>query len=734
MPRPMKHADLNTNFPGSVASCARGRTNVSLILAVALIAILLAACQPAQPVAPPQKRLNLLLVTIDTLRADRLGAYGYAGARTPTMDGLARGGVRFDQSVSAAPLTLPAHATILSGWNPQHHGLRNNGAGSFPDNLPTLASHLSEQGYRTAAFVGSFVLDHRFGLGRGFEKYDDEVDRFPGVSSSLEAERDAGRVIDRASAWMNQQQGDFFLWVHLFDAHAPYAPPEPYRSMLPDPYDGEIAYIDSQLARLVAALDRSGLRERTMIVLVGDHGESLGEHGEPSHGLLLYESTLRVPMILNGPGLPQKNIAVKTPVGLADLAPTTASLIGLPFSALNETLDGRDLSADLLAGREPAAREIYSETEYPRMFGWSGLAAMRRGADKYIDAPNAEMYDLDRDPGERTNLLDVERRTVNELRGKLAEARRVTRETQVTKIDAESAAKLASLGYVTGRQSASSSGADPKAMISLFAKFQEANGHLSTARARTALGVLEELVAADPKNPLFRSTLAKALRQQGETVRALSLDREAVNLSPEDADAWYNLATGLQQAGRHDESEAALREVLRLDPLRAEARNTLGVLHATKGKVDLAAEDFRAATQLDPRNAEAFNNLGNALRARGETDQAEAAYRRAVEIAPSYGDPLNGLGTLAVQRNRPQVAVTLFDRALHVSPQLHEARLNRAISLEVMGKKKEAVNAYENFLIAVAGDARFATERATARNLMKRLTSQNAVVSDGEGK
>lgn len=731
----MKYANSNTNLPGSVASCARGRTDLWLLLAVALIGTLLPACQrPAQSAAPPQKRLNLLLVTIDTLRADRIGAYGYSRARTPTLDGLARSGIRFDQSVSAAPLTLPAHATILSGWNPQHHGLRNNGAGSFPDDLPTLATHLSAQGYRTAAFLGSFVLDHRFGLGRGFDKYDDEVNRFPGATSSLEAERDAGRVIDRASVWMNQQQGDFFLWVHLFDAHAPYAPPEPYRSMLTDPYDGEIAYLDSQLARLVSALDRSGLRERTMIVVVGDHGESLGEHGEPTHGLLLYESTLRVPMILNGPGLPQENVAVKTPVGLADVAPTTASLIGLPFPVSKRVMDGRDLSVDLLAGREPAAREVYSETEYPRIFGWSGLAALRRGADKYIDAPNAEMYDVDRDPGERTNLLDVERRTVNDLRGKLAEARRGTRTTHVAKIDAESAAKLASLGYMTGPQNASSSGADPKAMISMFARFQEANAQLSTTRVRAALEVLEELVAEDPKNPLFRSTLAKALRQQGETVRALSLDREAVNLSPEDADAWYNLATGLQQAGRHDESEAALREVLRLDPARAEARNTLGVLHASKGRVDLAAEDFRVATQLDPRNAEAFNNLGNALRARGETDQAEAAYRRAVEIAPSYGDPLNGLGTLAVQRNRPQVAVTLFDRALHVSPQLHEARLNRAISLEVMGKKKEAVSAYENFLTAVAGDARFATERATARNLIKRLTSRNVVVSEGEGK
>jgi len=702
--------------------------------AAVLVALFLSSCSPSRAVAPvaPQ-RLNLILITLDTIRADHLGIYGYAHAHTPTIDRLAMEGVRFENAVSAAPLTLPAHATILSGLNPQHHGLRNNGAGSFPDDVPTLATHLSAQGYRTAAFVGSFVLDHRFGLGRSFEKYDDEVDRSPGETSSLEAERDAGRVIDRASAWMNQQRGDFFLWVHLYDAHAPYSPPEPYRATSRNPYDGEIAYIDSQLARLVTALDRSGLRARTMIVVVGDHGESLGEHGEPTHGLLLYESTLRIPLILNGPGL-GRNIVVRTPVGLADVASTAASLIGLSFPVATTPPDGRDLSADLRAGREPAVREVYSESEYPRMFGWSGLAALRRGADKYIDAPNPEMYLLDRDPSERSNLLDVERRRVNELRGKLAEVRKGARTAHVAKIDVESAAKLASLGYMTGAPSNSSSGADPKAMISLFARFQQANGQLSTGQARTALPVLEELLAADPGNPLFRSTLARALRQQGETVRALQLARESVRLAPDDADAWYNLATALQQTGQSDESEAALREVLRLDPLRAEARNTLGVLHASRGKVDLALEDFRLATQMDPRNAEAFNNLGNALRARGETDQAEAAYKRAVEIAPSYGDPLNGLGTLAVQRNDPRIAITLFDRALNVSPQLHEARLNRAISLEVMGRTKEAVKAYEGFLTATARDPRFATERATARNLMKRLASQDSVVSDGEGK
>src|SRR5262249_20884537 len=323
-------------------------------------------------------------MTLDTVRADRLGAYGYPGAEPPALDRLAREGLRFDQAVSAAPLTLPSHATLFSGLTPPHHGLRNNGAGRFPDDRATLATLLSARGYATGAFVGSFVLDHRFGLARGFDVYDDEIDRDPNAPGSWEAERSGSQVADRALAWLEKAAGTdgrpFFAWVHFYDAHAPYAPPEPYAGRHRDAlYDGEVAFVDAQVARLLEYLDRRGLAGSTVVVAAADHGEALGEHGELTHGLLLYEPTLRVPLLVRAPGLPAGR-AIRPPVGLADVAPTLAGLLGASLSSAPAgkpapALDGRDLSAALAAGTEPPEGDLYAETEYPRTFGWSGLTA-----------------------------------------------------------------------------------------------------------------------------------------------------------------------------------------------------------------------------------------------------------------------------------------------------------------------------------------------------------------------
>ncbi len=270
---------------------------------------------------------------------------------------------------------------MLSGLLPPRHGLHNNGAGRFPADTPTLATRLSAAGYRTAAFVGAFVLDHRFGL--GFDVYDDEIDRGGATGTDeLEAERSGQVVLDRALAWLERGGVDsrpYFLWVHLFDAHAPYEPPEPYRGRYREnPYDGEIAAVDAQVGRLLAALDRRVESDRTVVIALGDHGEALGEHGERTHGLLLYEPTLRVPMILRAPGIVPAGSVVDTPVSLADVAPTIASLLDAPLESAR--VDGRDLAREVTSGVVPEVSDVYSETEYPAVFGWSGMAAVRRGS------------------------------------------------------------------------------------------------------------------------------------------------------------------------------------------------------------------------------------------------------------------------------------------------------------------------------------------------------------------
>src|SRR6266511_2063601 len=340
--------------------------------------------------------LNVLLITLDTMRADHLGCYGSRTNGTPSIDRLARQGVRFAQVDSAVPLTLPSHATILTGLFPQRHGLRLNGAGTLRLSIDTLATIFSRRGFRTGAFVGSFVLDHRFGLGRGFGAYDDAVARDPkGGAASLDAERPAAAVADAALAWLRETgTRPFFGWVHFYDPHAPYAPPQPYAQT----YDGEIAYVDAQVGRLLASIDRS----RTIVAVVGDHGEGLGEHGEATHGLLLYESTLRVPLIISAPSLRPR--VVREPISTTDLAPTLAALAGAPMNVVR--LDGRDLSRDLLGKREPAQRDIYAETQYPLTFGWNDLTSFRRDGKKLISGARDELFDLDRDPHETKNRLE----------------------------------------------------------------------------------------------------------------------------------------------------------------------------------------------------------------------------------------------------------------------------------------------------------------------------------------
>lgn len=702
---------------GGFVAAARRSAGLALLGATVVVAGCSTESRSASPV-------SVLLVTLDTLRADRLGAYGYAAAETPVLDRLAREGLRFDQAMSAVPLTLPSHATILSGRLPQHHGLRLNGAGAMPAELPTLATVFGGAGYRTGAFVSAFVLDRRFGLGRGFEVYDDEIPRDPTAPEGLEAERPGREVVDRAVTWLAQADSrPFFLWVHLFDAHAPYEPPEPYRTRHAGrPYDGEVAELDAQLGRLLAELDRQGRAERTVVAVVADHGEGLGDHGELTHGLLLYEPTLRVPLLVRGPGLAAGH-TVAGPVSTADLAPTLATLAGVKLPPTG--LDGRDLAADLAAGREPGEAALYAETRYPAVFGWSSLTAVRRGRYKYISSSRPELYDLATDPAEARDLRTTERRTVAELAERLEELSRFSRDpAPAAGSDAESKARLASLGYVGGGAGGAPSGPprDPRETATLFREFEEAHWATLAGRTREAVERLEKLVAADPANPVFRASLGEAARKAGDLRRAAELYRQATATAPLDPQNWYNLAVTLREAGEPREAAIALSEALRLDPNHAEAHNALGILHIFQGDLPAARTELSRAVALDPRNAAAQNNLGNALKSLGLAGEAERHYRESIRLAPRYADPLNGLGVLLVELDRPAEAVPFFDRALELEPRRHEVRLNRGVALQAAGDREGAIAAYQAFLTASASDPEFSEKRRVARELVARLS------------
>ncbi|HSP13823.1 MAG TPA: sulfatase-like hydrolase/transferase [Thermoanaerobaculia bacterium] len=665
-------------------------------LAVSLCCVVLASCAKREAVRP-----NVLLITLDTFRADRVGP------GTPNLERLAHEGVSFVNADSAVPLTLPSHATILSGLLPLHHGLRNNGAGSFPADHPTLATTFSAAGYRTGAFISAFVLDHRFGLNRGFDTYDDAIARDPNSNSSYDAERRGGETVDRALAWLSRPADrPFFAWVHLYDAHAPYAPPQPY----PQTYDGEIAYVDAQLGRLLASIDRN----KTMIVVTGDHGEALGEHSELTHGLLLYEPTLHVPFIVAGPGIDART--VRASVTLADIAPTVTSI------ALHQSLAGDGIALDPV--REPAERNLYAETEYPSNFGWSDLASMRWGRLKLIEATHAELYDLDTDPHEQRNIFGEERRAYRTLADALAGVRATARAASTAAaVDEETRRKLASLGYVAPTASANLSGPrpDPVAMAPLFRIFEEANAASNENRHEEAIAKLRTIAARDPANPVFRGSLARAFRQSGRLREAIPLYREAVAMAPDDPEAWYNLAVALQEAGLTKEGGVAIREAVRRDPQRPEAHNALGIAYLSEGNPKAAEEEFAKVIEIDPRDARAFTNLGNVHRGAGRLDDAAREYEQSLALWPNYADALNGMGVVEVQRDRPRDAVSWFDKALEVAPDFYEAQLNRGIALQLAGDRAAAVAQLRDLLARLPPSPEFAAQRRAATELLSQL-------------
>jgi tetratricopeptide (TPR) repeat protein len=488
----------------------------------------------------------------------------------------------------------------------------------------------------------------------------------------------------------------------LYDAHAPYAPPPPY----PQSYDGEIEYVDAQVARLLSAVDR----RQTIIVVVGDHGEALGEHGELTHGLLLYEPTLHVPLIVAAPSLSPK--VVRNPVSTADVAPTVARLTGLSLG-----------DHDLLNN---PSKPIYAETEYPATLGWHSLASLRRGDAKLITGVTAELFDLRGDPNETRNRLEGDRRTFRALSAQLDALRATAVAARPTAVDEETRRKLASLGYIAPAEAkggAPEGARDPRAMAPLFRRYEEALGMINGGRAADAVAPLEQLVREDPLNHVFRETLGRAMRQSGEPVRAIALYRQAVALAPQDADAWYNLASALQEAGYANEAAIAIDEAARRDPNRPELHNLRGVALAQRGDLAPAEGEFRKVIEADPHNGRAWSNLGNALRDTNRPDEALAAYEKAIAASPRNADALNGIGVVLTQRNRAQDALRYFDAALEIAPDLYEAQLNRAVALTMTGDRRTAAVTLQNLLARIPNSTETERTRRAAHDLLSQISS-----------
>jgi arylsulfatase A-like enzyme/Tfp pilus assembly protein PilF len=576
-----------------------------------LFSTLVAACA-RQPEPPPAAR-NLLLITIDTLRADRVGVSGYAAARTPNADALATRGTRFTHAYAAAPITLPSHASLMSGRYPPGHGARHNGM-RVDGTAPLLAETLARSGFATGAFVAAFPLDRRFGLERGFQTYSDHMPRINGKTAN---ERQGAQVVDEALAWLGQnRQRRFFLWVHLFEPHAPYGLPTDRRPAS-DRYDDEVAEADRQAGRVIDALGAD--RDRTLVVLTADHGEAFGEHEEFTHSLFVYDTTLHVPLIVAGPGIGVHTVA--TPVSLVDVAPTVARRLGIgAFDA-----DGVDLSASF-AGAPLTTRALYAESFAPLLdFGWSPLRSLRDGDWKVIDAPRPELYQLSKDPAESQDLAAADTARTASMRERVQRYSPVAL-TAKPAADPEAAARLQALGYV-GKTRGAIDRADPKDRRKLAADLARvASGELRGPALATAL---REILSTDPDNPQANVRFGFMLQEAGNCAQGTRYFAAAIAGGMPGADPYLGLAACQVQAKRLDAAAATLRNAERAEPGNPVAAANLGIVLSDSGHPADALPAFERALRIDPDFHEARFNLAIAY---GRLGRPTDAAREAVEL------------------------------------------------------------------------------------------------------
>ena len=643
---------------------------VSLLGAVLLAGAAVAAGQPAA-------RPNVLLITVDTLRADRVGAYGYGQAATPVMDALALGGVRFADATAHAALTLPAHTAILTGRYPGAYGIRLNGLGAVPDSASTLAERLKGDGYRTGAVVASAVLGRSFGLHQGFDDYDDRI--VTGATDSIsvaELQRPANQVTAAATRWLKTQKGSWFLWVHYYDPHLPYAAPQKFQAASPNrPYDAEIAFTDAQIGELLRSVDRS----RTIVVLTADHGESLGDHGEPDHGLFLYDATLRVPLIVAGPGLTPR--VVTEQVRHVDLTPT---LVELATAGKSMTADeGESLVGVLRGGSRANVPVSIGEAWYSRYhFGWSELKSIRVGEWKYVAAPKPELYDLRVDKGETRNLASERAAVAGRL---AADLERVTKQfnapaQRVEQPDPEAVKRLQALGYLGSfaPAAAGTPGEDPKDHIAAYTQYREmfnrALGLLGRNQPAQAVPLLQKLVKMNVRAFEAHLYLGNAYAAQKKVQPALGEYEVAAQLNPSLSTPHIEAAKLLSDAGDHAAAIVrALRGVERA-PQSDYAHFTLGVIYRRADRLREAGESLLRAVELNPANVRARANLGSVAMRLGNVDLAGAQFSEMIALGYEVAPAQFNLGIIAASRQDNAEATRRFKLALQADPNFKPAR------------------------------------------------------------
>lgn len=693
---------------------------------------------PAAPVSSGASP-NVILFTLDTTRADHLGAYGYQDIKTPTIDALAAGGVLFRRAIAAAPITLPSHSSIMTGLYPPEHGVRDNGTFTLPDEVTTLAEILHGDGYATGAFVGAAVLERRYGLTQGFDVYDDDFSQGRRRKLFMYAERRCDQVVTTALHWLEQHKNEkFFTWVHFYDPHAGYNPPEPWATEYENrPYDGEIAYADHCVGTVMDALRSWGLWKDTLVVVTADHGESLGEHGERTHGLFIYDATIHVPLIFHAPTRLPAGQVVDATVSSVDVLPTILAVLGKPVP---QAVDGKSTLSLIRGRREAESRAAYSEALLPKYhYGWAELKGITTQAWKLIDAPRAELYALPQDPKELINVFEREERKARELKKTLASITEHGGAPEARlELDPETTERLRGLGYIwmPPGETAQGEGAppDPKDMLPTHEHIQQGREFLRQDRLDEAIAEFQAVVTANPRSVSTyfdlastyldkgeiepaRQALASVLKLDPQSARAYTmmgliearqehlddafkLVQRAIELDPKFPDAYVDLSSLWERKGDLHKAEEAVRTALQLVPTHTEARSRLGGILLAKGDAAGAAAELREALKIDPYHAPTHRALGILHDQAGQPEEALREYQEALKSESRFADVHHAIGLIYAKQGKLEQAEVQTKEALRINPNYADAYISLAIIYDQKGLKQKAIDANERALQA----------------------------------
>jgi choline-sulfatase len=653
-------------------------------------------------------RPNVLLITIDTLRADHVGSYGYAAAQTPAIDALAARGVRFAQATTVAPLTLPAHASLMTGTFPGYHGVRDNGGFYLGDDQVTLATLMRARGYRTGGFVSAFVLDHRWGISRGFDRYFDDFDLSKyRVDAGLDAvQRPGSEVVSKAIQWLDEDRSrPFFAWIHLYEPHAPYDPPEPIRARFPPTmigaYDGEVATADIQVARLIGQLAAAGRLDRTMVAILGDHGESLGEHGEEQHGFFVYDADIRIPLIIAAPRLPAR--VVNDHVRIVDVMPTILQLLAMDIP---KTVQGASL-LPLIRGDRLDLTPV-AETWYPRHhYGWSELTSIRDGRYHFIAAPRRELYDLQADPGELHNLAETNPGRADALERALrafAAQTSANRRPAPQPLDPDVEQRLRSLGYVgssiSPRVLEDRPRGDPKDKIALYNLLKQAGLDSVEGRVDDGIRKVRQALAADPEIVEAHLMLGNMNTKAGRGSEAIAAFQQALALDPDNQNAAFNLALAYKNGGRTDAAEAGFERVLSLNPRDAKTRYQLADLWMKRRDFARAEELLQRAIADNIERPAFRTKLAECYIELKRYDDAERALVEALKEKADEPMAHYDLALIREARGDRSGAMAEYQAEIARSPLTYQAQFNLAKILASAGRTADAIGHFQQAIDA----------------------------------